>query len=320
MTQLSASVTGVTQPIEINVTTTHGQSTSTAVITCRSHTTAIGNALNVSLGYGGVNTRVFGGYVKRIEQKTPDGLYTITAQDKMVRAVEYYIVSNNPDTPLKYHNISAEALVRNLLALAGLTDYSYDTTHFTFGITNDVEVNVVSSYDFAKRVADILAYDLWCDEDGIAYFKDRRPYVMAADTAVATLDDTSLFNILSGTYTISDRDLRNKIVVYGYQGVYAEAHASSPYLPTGFYKTVIVASEWIDDQTVAQNSANYNLSKLNRLTKELSLEVIGNPLLKARETVHVDESITGRDEDWYIYSCEHRWSSSGYRCQLELRS
>ena len=137
---------------------------------------------------------------------------------------------------------------------------------------------------------------------------------MAGDTPFTTVN-----GIVRIGHRRSDRDLRNRVVVYGTDGIYASAEEESPYLPAGFRKTVVVASPWIDDQGMAQAACDYNLDKLNRLTEEITIEVVGNPDLHARKVVTVSESHTGISGDWYIYTCEHRWGEGGYTTNLELR-
>jgi hypothetical protein len=118
----------------------------------------------------------------------------------------------------------------------------------------------------------------------------------------------------------SDRDLRNRVVVYGAEGIYAEAKEASPYLPNGFYKTVAVSAPTvIDTQQMAEDSAAYNLEKLNRLTLGGSLSVLGNPSINARDCITVSKADIGMTGLWYVYGCEHSWGKEGYLTNLELR-
>jgi hypothetical protein len=70
---------------------------------------------------------------------------------------------------------------------------------------------------------------------------------------------------------------------------------------------------------MAQAACDYNLDKLNRLTEEISVEVVGDPSLHARQVVDVTDTHTETSGNWYIYSCEHRWGSGGYVTGMELR-
>jgi hypothetical protein len=274
----------------------------------------MGDAVTAYVGYDDNKPKMFEGWVKNLEKKVPDDSFIITCNDEMVKATDFFIASNTPDSCYKRRNISAEDLVGELLEMAQITDYTHGTTYFTFGITRDVEVNLISAYDMSKTIADILAYSIWCDTGGTAHFEDRRPYVMDDDTPYKTIS-----GIVNITHRTSERDLRNRVVVYGASDVYAVAEAESPYLPTGFRKTVVVASPWIDSQQMAQDACDYNLDKLNRLTEEVSLEIIGDPDIHARQVISLSDTYTGVSGNWYVYTCEHRWGEGGYTTGMELR-
>jgi energy-converting hydrogenase Eha subunit B len=114
--------------------------------------------------------------------------------------------------------------------------------------------------------------------------------------------------------------LRNKVVVYGTEGVYAKAQASSPYLPGGFFKSVVFASPTLVANTaMAQSIANYNLAKLNRLTIGGSATIIGNHAISCRDCVNVNKSDIGMTGQFYVYGLEHSWSKDGFTTSLDLR-
>lgn len=317
---LYQSTTGCTNIQNIEVTTSHSSQVSTAIVECLNTTLDIGDSISINLGYVGNHDKIFQGYVKNIEAtESPTGrLYTLTCSDVLVRAIDFFIASSNPNSPLTYSNIDAEDLVKNILALAQLTNYGHDNTHFTFGIHNPVEVNLTSAYDYVRFIADILAWHIYADENGKVWFVDRQPYVMGGDSPDLTIDSDNL--LIDAKRTITDKDLRNRVVVYGRGDVYAEAHASSPYLPSGFYKTVVVAAPTVfDDTSMAQAAADRNLTLLNRLTYSASIIVYGDPSLLARKIVTFNESTIGASGDWYVFSATHSFGKSGYTTQCELR-
>jgi len=314
MSKLDATVTGTTQVTSLTVSEAHNTPSTSLVINAVATSLDMGDSVTVSLGYEGHTHQIFTGWVKQVEKQVPDNTYVITCNDEMVKAIDFFIASNTPDNCYKARNIAAEDLVEAMLNMAQITNYTHDTSYFTFGITRDVEVNLISAYDMCKTVSDIIAYSIWCDETGLAHFEDRRPYVMGGDSPIKTVTGITRLG-----HRRSDRDLRNRIVVYGTDGIYAVAEAESPYLPTGFRKTVVVASPWIDDQSMAQSACNYNLDKLNRLTEEITVEIVGDPDLHARKVITISESHTGISGNWYIYTCEHRWGEGGYTTNLELR-
>lgn len=313
-THLDCDINDTARITSVTISEAHNQPSASMIINAVDTALDMGDAVTAYVGYDDNKPKMFEGWVKNLEKKVPDDSFIITCNDEMVKATDFFIASNTPDNCYKKRNISAEDLVGELLEMAQITDYTHGTTYFTFGITRDVEVNLISSYDMCKTIADILAYSIWCDTNGQAHFEDRRPYVMPGDTSYKTIS-----GIVNITHRTSERDLRNRVVVYGASDVYAVAEAESPYLPTGFRKTVVVASPWIDNQQMAQNACDYNLDKLNRLTEEVSLEIIGNPDIHARQVISLYDPYTTVSGMWYVYTCEHRWGEGGYTTGMELR-
>jgi len=317
MKVLYASVPGISGIESIVVGDSHTTAAATAQVVAHTCNLSLGSSATVTLGYTDDHFIALTGYVKNIELREPDYLYNVTIANVMIRAVDYFVAASNPENPFKRQNILAEHLVRDVLHLAGLTSFQSDSSSFTFAISNPVEVNLTSAYDFCRFIGDIIAFNLYADNNGVVQFRNRRPYPTGSDTSVFTITENIL---LDASYEISDRDLRNRVIVYG-TNIQAEASAPSPYLPSGFYKTVVVAAPGvIDSQSMAQQSANYNLDILNRLTKKLNLTIEGTTGLKARECVTVNiPSIGINGQLWYIYAIEHNWSKNGYVTNLELR-
>lgn len=313
---LSASVTGCSNIFDITVTDSHESNTASAVIQCESTTLTLNDTVTAVFGYVGNTATLFYGYVKQIDVAIPENTYVVTCQDVLVRAMDYFIASDDPEAPLSYQNIQAETLVGNVLTQAGLTNYSGSTTLFEFGITRPIEVNLTSAFEFCEWIADLLAWHIYADTTGKVWFVDRKPYPTASDSISYTITEGETLSI---TKKIDERNLRNKVVVYGRTGISATASASSPYLPAGFYKTVVVATEWIDTVTLAQDAADYNLAKLNRLTTTLTMSIEGNPGITARSIVGVSNSYITTTGKWYAFAVEHRWSKEGYTTNLQLR-
>lgn len=313
---LDCSATGCSNIQSAVVTDSYVASTSTATIICANSNRDVGDSIEVSLGYTGNKPKVFEGYVKSVELKEPERLYTITAANVLIRAVDYFLASTNPDTPFSRNHISAENLVGDLMAEAGITNYTGQASGLTLGIEDDIEVNLASAYDFSRFLADLLAFHIYADVNGKVHFDDTKPYPTGGGS-VATLNKT---NTISMVYSESDRDLRNRVVVYGSDGIFASSQQSSPHLPSGFYKSVVIASPTIiHSSSVAKQIANYNLNKLNRLTKRVSIAAIGNPSIQCRDNVQVVNSDLGLNDTAFVYSVEHNFSKAGYITSIEGR-
>lgn len=329
---LYATATNITDIESINVTANHDSAVATALITSTAASLAltIGDYVEIDLGYSDSHSVVFQGYVKQIEKHVPSATYSITLYDSLIRAQDYFIASANPDAPMTRQNISAEDLVRDVIALCGLNTFSAQATSFTFGTANAFEINLVNALDYSKMICDLLTWSIWY-ENGTVYFKNRKPYVMlgtsgqpgdTADTSSGTIPYTNILNL---SYGVTERNLRNRVVVYGTPGIYAEATQSSGALPAGFTKTAVLAApEMVDNNTTAQDIADYNVNLLNRITETCSLSILGDSLKKARVVVALDSYLDSRynlslSGNWYVFACDHVWGRDGYTTQLELR-
>lgn len=316
---LYASATGISNIISVSYSDSHVAPTSAATIVAEDASVDLGDSIEVFIGYEGDNFKALTGFVKSIEYKEPERQYTINCANVLIRAVDFFIASSNPEEPFSRQNITAEDLIGDILELAGITDYDPDPTSFTFAINNPVEVNLTGAYDYARFLANIIAFTLYADNDGTVRLINRRPYPVGAEAADFSINSTS--TILEANLEQSDKDIRNKIIVYGSHGINAEASDSSPYLPDGFYKTAVVSAPGvIDSQSMADQAAEYNLEILNRLTQKFSLTLIGRTNIVPRTIASVTLSSFGMsDERWYVYSVEHNWSKAGYTTILELR-
>lgn len=315
---LSATCTNTSNIEAVQFSDSHVAPTSTAIVTALSTTLQIGDSATVFIGYVGDTFKCITGYVKNIEHKEPERKYIITISNVLVRAVDYFIASANPEEPFSRQNITAEDLIQDILELSGLTSFDMEATSFTFAINNPVEVNLTSAYDYAKFLANIIAYTLYADTDGTVHLINRRPYPVGAEASDYTWTDPT--EIVNATYDKSDHDLRNKVIVYGTSGIFAESSASSPYLPAGFYRTVVVAAPGvIDSQSMAEQAADYNLEIFNRLTQRVELVLVGQTGILPRTIATIDVDDLGLDGSWYVYSVEHNWSKAGYLTTVELR-
>jgi len=321
------SITGCTGVLSADINESHGSSAATASVTCRTSTLSIGDAISFDIGYTDDHAVIFSGFVKQIERQVPENTYTITAQDAMVRALDYFIAPDNPDEAFVRTNISSEALVGEVLALAGITNYSYQTTYYTLAVNGtEAKVSLIGCYDYCKSIADLIAWNLWADRDGTIQFRNRKPYVMTGDSQQpGDIADTSILTLTVATmedivHRVSEEDLRNRVVVWGGgEGSNYTASAVSPYLPAGFYKSILFSNAIIGNTEMAQKTADYNLALYNRLTTRASITALGDTTLQARTVITVVEATTGINQDAYVYGCQHRIDSSGYICSLELR-
>jgi len=309
--------TNTSNIISINVVGSHGMQTASATVEAVTTSLDIGDEITVDIGYSDDHDVVFTGLVKSIQYSESDMRYTINAVDTLIRAMDYFIVSSSPETPFTRSNITVEDLIEDVLNLAGITDYDGDSTSLTVAINNPAEINLTSSYDYCHFLSSLVAWHLYADISGQVHFTDRKPYVMGGDSSYKTL---TLATILSSSYSEDANNLRNRVVMYGAEGITAEASASSPYLPAGFYKSAVVAASIIDSQSYAQTCVDYNLILYNRLTKMVSMTVEGDCSLVPRTVITLNTGVAKLDYEWYLYAVSHTINSAGYTSDIELRN
>ncbi|MFA9409078.1 MAG: hypothetical protein ACERKJ_09620 [Candidatus Dadabacteria bacterium] len=323
MKTLVYSITGVSSGDlqGCNVGEAYNSPVSTAILEVTDTTLDLGDAITISLGFGSP-TKVFQGYVVNIERSIPSHLIQVTCEDVLTKATNYFIASDDPDNPIEYSNILSEDYVENVLALAEITNYEADVPgSFTWATDLPAEVNLVTSYQAANEMAQMLAWHIHADRDGKVWFNDRRPYIQGGDSSSFSWDETAGTDVLRLSYSKSTEELRNKVVVYGREGVQATASSVSPYLysPT-YYKTAVIAHPLIQTGSLAQTTADYNLELYNRLTEVLAMEVEGDPDITARAICTVTGSAFSGigTSDWFIYSCRHNFGVQGYTVSLNL--
>lgn len=276
----------------------------------------VNQSITVDLGYNSAHGQIFVGSVDTITEARMPGTYTIEGRDVLKRAMEHFLVTTNIDHPWSRSNISAEGLVRDLLREAGITSYSGAATGFTFGTTHPAEFNLMSSWDAISQICNILAYNCYA-ENGVVYFQRVTPEPGPVASKTITVGNVGTLTHIEYTYDVSN--LRNRVVVFGRSPIYAERHVASPYLPAGFYKTAIVSSELINTQSMADQSAQYNLNLYNRLTESMGVEFEGDHTVRCRDTVEVTEPFTEMAaERWFVFSATHRLHEGGYTTQLNL--
>jgi hypothetical protein len=212
-------------------------------------------------------------------------------------------------------------------------------SNFVFGNKYDVEVNLISAYDYCKMIADLLTWSIWCDADGLIHFANRKPFPMTTSEPqpgwvndVAINPDDPIIDIMSieRSKLRSEKDLRNRVVVWGSPGItYITQDADSydpstgtsvPILPEDYNKSVVCSYGFIDSLALATDIGDYNLYLLNRVREQLTLTTLGNPDWLARKVVNIQSNRLGIAESlWYIFSSELSWSRSGFINNMEVR-
>jgi hypothetical protein len=311
-------ISNVTDVTAIRIRESYNAATSQAQIECYDTTLELGDSIGFSMGFSGDSGKIFQGYVSDIVQEIPDPKVTITCEDELYKASEYFLASDDPENPFSRNNILTEDLVEDILNEASITNYTSNVPlSVTWGTRGTVEFNLVTAWQAAKNIADALAWNIYADRNGQVHLVERHPYVEGGDSADFTWT-VAANDLLSLSYAKSVANLRNRVVVYGLDNLSRTASTSSPYLPAGFYKSAVLATPIIDTGSLAQRVADYNLELLNRLTETLQVQVEGDYSITPRLFADITESFTGTTGLWFIYAVEHVMDQSGYICNVTL--
>lgn len=312
-------ISNITDLVSVQLVESYSSAVRQAQIVCYDTTLSLGDALNFKLGYVGNNGKVFTGYVKEIIKELPAALTTIVCEDELTKAVDYFMASDDPQAPFSRSGINTENLVEAILNTAQITNYGHNVPlDVIWGTRGSVELNLVTAWAAANQIAGALAWHIYCDRNGKVWLTDDHPYWEAGDSSSFTWNTASADNIIAISHTKSTEDLRNRVVVYGKEGIFASASTASAYLPANFYKTSVLASPIFDRVDLAQLCADYNLARFNRLTESLVLQLEGDWHVKPRLFATITDAYTETSGNWFIYQVNHSFGSGGYVMNVVL--
>ena len=308
LSSLTGSATGCTSITSISVEEAYSTLSASCVVECNSTTLSIGDEVTTVI----LGTTVHYGYCKRIERMWPECKVAVTVNDPMIRAIDYFMASDDPEVPFQRNNIGTLQLIKDLLSEAGLTLVTGSDKPFTWGTNPDgARFNLQSVADAVNFIVQMVGDTIYYDRTtGYITVADRKPYP-DGDTPAGTWTTGASGNIVSVHYSESSDKIRNRIVVYGKTPIRAEASASNPYLVVD--QTAAIAHELIDTQTIADGAASVNLALLNRLERKAEVDLIGDPAIAARQVYTIQEpSFIGLNEDAFAYKVSHTLTDSGY--------
>ena len=311
--QLYATVTNCTGIRSIQTETSHSTISANCSIECTGTNLDLSDEVIIDAGYSDNHGILFHGYVKKIERMTPDKIYKVTVHDPLIRAVDYFIASDDPENPLTYHNILDRDLINAILGEAGLPNVVSPQVSPTFSMgTNPdgAKFNLQSAADVLQFMCSITGRLIYADNAGDIYYVDRKPYVDTGDTPTLTFIGGNGGNIIDATYEKSNDRIRDRVVCYGKTPIRAVAEDPSPH--TIVRQTAVIAHELIDLQSLADAVVQINLQLLNRLQESYELTLEGDPNIQARKIASLTEPFLGvSGRSVYLYRVAHSISENG---------
>lgn len=336
---LYVNIPDVTGIENVNISESYGQTSAVATVTCTATNLVLNSPISIDCGYNDNHQVIFTGRVKNVTRSRAEGTIKLTCRDILIDASDLFMVADDPENPWQRSNISAEDLVGDLLAEAQITNYyPHVPMNFTYGLNAPAEFNLISVMDAIGQITRTLVWHVYADPTYV-HFTDIKPYYRTGaqkDTEYGTgghtddiishklctdgsLADEDVKKIIETIdYVYSDEQLRNKVKVFGRDNLMEEASEPSPYLPSEFYKTAVIASPLIDSNDMASKAAWFNLRLYNRLTENANLQCLGDPTIQARQFVKISDTKTGISGKWFIETANHVLSADGYSLRLGL--
>jgi len=313
MSKLYLDVTGCTDVQSVSTETSHSTISANCTVECLDTTLDLSDEVTVDAGYASSHGVLFHGYVKKVERMTPEKTYRVTIHDPLIRAVDNFLASDDPENPLTYHNILDRDLVNAILNLSGLPSLTSGavTPTFTMGTNADgAKFNLQSASDVLQFMCSITGRLIYADNNGDIFYVDRKPYV-DGDTPTYAFVGGNSGNIIDASYDKTNDRIRDRVVVYGRTPIRSTAESASPY--TVVRQTAVIAHDLIDLQSLADAVASINLTLLNRLQESYSLTVVGDHNIQARMCASITEPFLGVvNRPVYLYRVAHSINSGGY--------
>lgn len=290
----------------------------------------IGTPITATLSSNGVMRNIVG-KIKAMTRRRPENTYEFAACDIVTQPAEYWFIPPDINGAWEKSNISHTALSIAILKQAGLVDaqiqndwpVEYPTFQFATG-PEPVKIRIASAWDVISWICQITGMHAYADDAGVIHLSRIWDEPGAV---VSRVFEKTTWKLKTIQYSRSDENLRNQVAVFGREGVSLKTAKSADtpagsgkyYLPTGFYKTAIISYELIDNDSMAQETADINLQRLNKLTESCIIETVGDPTIDIRQTVTVTDPKSDVSGDWFVTQCTHSISpASGYTCKMTV--
>jgi hypothetical protein len=267
--------------------------------------------VSVSLGWNGLTRRRFTGFVEDDGRKVWPYSKTITAAGYMRWAER-----QSPEE-VTYTNQTAQAIISDLLSRAGVPFRNVGGDNTTLATIEDIVLAKRQSYwDLIQQIdAPFLCRTFDWLPDGTV----RRMTITDLPAAAAKWQYVYPGNVLELDNPLTVRTVKNRVEVVGLDGVEAYRRADSPYVDSQHDAIHPVQSDLIEDETVAAAVALLHMPTVNRLTRQVTIRVAGNPLLDPGDTINLTAEKVGIvNENLYLKEIDDAWDESSYYSLLTL--
>ena len=270
--------------------------------------------ISVHLGYGSEQQKVFTGLIDEIQMSSYPAELTITARDYSKRALDQQpqrVVDNVTYYALLFEATTPEAIFTELATMAG---WGADKIHADVtGVTiASIQFGHESIADCFQRLAELVSWEWFCDEEGHLYFRAAKD-----PEASAVYEFTEGVDIFSINYRISDAELYRTVVAWASDENGAVVKASTTWGAADYnnllpLRTLIInATDLTTTQEGCQAIAEAGANALTPKVREVNFVVVGNPYLQIGDVVKVRETTTTISELYRILEISHQMDVEG---------
>lgn len=282
---------------------------------------AIGNFIEVKMGYGDKLTTVFKGLITSVKFDFPSEgspIVSVECHDKSYLMMKHKL-------SFAWHLLPYSAVA---IIFAGLYGLDFDVD-FSVDIHDTIQQENESNYSFLQRLASMIGYEFFISGDTL-YF--RTPYT-GSDNPITTLKWGKSLKSFSPEFDLADQACA--VITRGYDEILEQAviglagYVTAPGIDSQKIKNImknlfmgnVIDYEYnreIGSFFEAERVALYKMKE--RLMKFLSGrgECIGLPELSPGRFIKIEGLGSQLSNTYYITSVTHNISESGYLTQFEV--
>lgn len=269
--------------------------------------------ISVKQGYGEEKVTTFTGMIDSINMSSFPQKLSLSSRDNLKKALDQTITIYGNQHTIEFNNEKVEDIFSYLCMLARLNVGQVENTGITL---KHIKFTRETYADVFQQLADLVSFEYGTDEDGLMYFrKDYQP----ANAQVAYSFEEGV-DITSLSYSIDDRDLYYKVMVYGKSGdntIIATAYFQDAneygILPQKIMHIDASEAETLEE---CQTIANRAVYLMRSRAKVVQFASIGVPWLQIGDFIQVFETSTMSAGVYRITDLSSRMNDKTYTMNI----
>lgn len=237
------------------------------------------------------------------------------------KAFDYAFWLNKSTTIKQFNKVSSENAIKELCAEFSINTEITGLTSVITKIYNDKTISeIIKDIININTAENKKKYTLEMEKTTVKI----RPYTKVIIDSTYELSRNNFVkatDYLNGvTHNRSIVDLKNKIIVISgdekTQRIVAEAKDDASIKEFGLLQEV----EKFDEKSKgnSQNIANNKLKRLNKISEEINLTILGNEKLRAGRIIELENDNLYLHGEYLIKDCEHSLENNNHKCSINL--